>query len=62
MIFEYNKDDGIKFAAFLYEDATIYLDRKYRLYEFLKMEAVLYRNMKNYYKPISGKAAMLIPR
>lgn len=29
---------------------------------FLKMEAVLYRNMKNYYKPISGKAAMLIPR
>ena len=36
MIFEYSKDDGIKFVAFLYEDATIYLDRKYKLYEFFK--------------------------
>lgn len=33
---EYHKDPGIKLINYLYDNCTIYLDRKYRLYEFFK--------------------------
>lgn len=33
---EYNKENGIKFINWLYTDCSIYLDRKYKLYNFFK--------------------------
>ena len=33
---QFNKENGIKFINYLYSDATIYLDRKYKLYNFFK--------------------------
>lgn len=35
-ILEFNKEEGIKFINYLYKDANVYLDRKYKLYEFFK--------------------------
>lgn len=36
IILEFSKEESIKFINYLYEDANIYLDRKYKLYEFFK--------------------------
>jgi intein/homing endonuclease len=33
---EYNKENGIKLINWLYSDCTIYLDRKYNLFNFFK--------------------------
>lgn len=35
-ILEYHKEPGIKLINYLYDNCTIYLDRKYKLYEFFK--------------------------
>lgn len=35
-ILEYHKEPGIKLINYLYENCVIYLDRKYKLYEFFK--------------------------
>lgn len=32
----WNKEQGIKFINYLYQDCSIYLDRKYKLYQFFK--------------------------
>lgn len=32
----FHKEEGIKFINYLYSDAIVYLDRKYKLYEFFK--------------------------
>lgn len=33
---EYHKNEGIELINYLYKDSTIYLDRKYKLYDFFK--------------------------
>lgn len=33
---EYHKEDGIQFINYLYNNASVFLDRKYKLYEFFK--------------------------
>ena len=33
---EYHKEEGIKFINYIYNNSTIYLDRKYKLFEFFK--------------------------
>lgn len=35
-ILEFNKDSGISFINYIYKDCKIYLDRKYKLFEFFK--------------------------
>ena len=35
-ILEFNKESGIKFINYIYDDSSIYLDRKYKLYNFFK--------------------------
>lgn len=32
----YSKDDGVLFINYLYDNASVYLDRKYKLFEFFK--------------------------
>ena len=32
----FHKEEGVKFINYLYSDAIVYLDRKYKLYEFFK--------------------------
>lgn len=36
LILEWHKDDGIKFINYLYKNSSIYLDRKFKLYNFFK--------------------------
>lgn len=36
LILEYNKDNGIKFINYIYNDSNISLDRKYKLYKIFK--------------------------
>lgn len=36
MFLDYNKENSIKLAKFLYDKASVYLDRKYKLYNFFK--------------------------
>lgn len=36
LILEWNKDDGVKFINYLYKNSSIYLDRKFKLYNFFK--------------------------
>lgn len=33
---EFDKENGIKFINYIYDNCTIYLDRKYKLYQFFK--------------------------
>lgn len=33
---DFSKDDGIKFINYIYSDCSIYLDRKFKLYQFFK--------------------------
>ena len=36
LILEWHKDDGVKFINYLYNNSSIYLDRKFKLYNFFK--------------------------
>ena len=36
IILNFHKEEGIQFINYIYNDANIYLDRKYKLYEFFK--------------------------
>lgn len=36
LILEWHKDDGIEFINYLYDNSSIYLDRKFKLYNFFK--------------------------
>lgn len=36
MIMDFNKDSTVKFINYLYSNSTVYLDRKYKLFEFFK--------------------------
>ena len=47
----YSKDDGILFINYLYNNASIYLDRKYRLFEFFKNGS---RSVKEFAELLSG--------
>ena len=47
----YSKDDGILFINYLYNDASVYLDRKYKLFEFFKNGS---RSVKEFAELLSG--------
>ena len=36
VILEFHKKEGIDFINYIYNDANVYLDRKFKLYEFFK--------------------------
>lgn len=50
-ILEYNKENGIKLINYLYNDSSIYLDRKYKLYNFFKDGS---RSIKEFIELLSG--------
>lgn len=47
----YSKDDGILFINYLYNNSSIYLDRKYKLFEFFKNGS---RSVKEFAELLSG--------
>lgn len=47
----YSKDDGILFINYLYNNSSVYLDRKYKLFEFFKNGS---RSVKEFAELLSG--------
>lgn len=47
----YSKDNGVLFVNYLYNDASVYLDRKYKLFEFFKNGS---RSVKEFAELLSG--------
>lgn len=51
LIMEFHLDETIKFINYLYKDANIYLDRKYKLYEFFELGS---RSVEEFTELLSG--------
>ena len=49
---EWSKQEGIDFINYLYQDCSIYLDRKYELYQFFKNGS---RSVEEFTELLSGK-------
>ena len=49
---EWIKEEGIKFINYLYQNSSIYLDRKYELYQFFKNGS---RSVEEFTELLSGK-------
>lgn len=52
LFLEWNKEQGIKFINYLYQDCSIYLNRKYELYQFFKNGS---RSVEEFTELLSGK-------
>lgn len=52
LFLEWNKEQGIKFINYLYQDCSIYLNRKYELYQFFKNGS---RSVEGFTELLSGK-------
>ena len=52
LMLEWIKEEGIKFINYLYQDCSIYLDRKYELYQFFKNGS---RSVEEFTELLSGK-------
>ena len=49
---EFDKDNGIKFINYIYDNCNIYLDRKYKLYQFFKQGS---RSLQEWNELLLGK-------
>jgi len=49
---EFDKENGIKFINYIYDNCTIYLDRKYKLYQFFKQGS---RSLQEWNELLLGK-------
>ena len=49
---DWKKEEGIKFINYLYKDSNIYLDRKFKLYEFFKNGS---RSVEEFTELLEGK-------